>query len=197
MSVENIFGLQNKHRSERYVEYDWIVSKLTWPSSILDVGAMDGAGTIEFFWDWLKKHGYDDYTTLDLIEEARGYKTDIVADIRDSGIESDSYDYVICISTLEHIEDPRKAVDEMIRIAERKVLITIPYGKAQKHSWGIQYDENLLKQLMKDITYEADLFVYHQDHGWMRGVEEMLKNRGYATGGAPYAAGVACIEVKL
>lgn len=156
---------------------------------------MDGAGTVRYFRNALEGR-WSSYTTLDLITEAQKIPTGIVADIRNSGIEDKAFDQVTCISTLEHIENPEKALSEMVRIAGEKVLVTMPFGKQEKHPWGVQYDDELLADLLleaKVIEVYREFFGYFGK--WWPCRAEDLKDRGYGTEGAPYAAGIVCLEI--
>ena len=191
-----VFGGSGEGRSERYIEYGWILSHLS-GGSILDVGAMDGAGTVRYLREQIEKRGIP-YTTLDLITEAQGIPTGVVADIRESSIADGAYDDVTCISTLEHIEEPERALAEMFRIAAKQVLVTMPFGKQEKHLWGIQYDYELLSDLLAQAEVQErtakDYFGYF-NKGWERCSPEALCERGYGTEGAPYAAGCVCLEI--
>jgi SAM-dependent methyltransferase len=38
-----------------------------------------------------------------------------------------SFDAVVCLEVLEHLEDPRAAVEELLRVARRAVVLSVPY----------------------------------------------------------------------
>ncbi len=57
-----------------------------------------------------------DFKTIDV--DAR-YKPDIVGDIHNLPIEAESADGILCLSTLEHVAEPKKAVQEMHRILKK------------------------------------------------------------------------------
>jgi len=50
-------------------------------------------------------------------------KPDIVGDIHNLPIKSESADGILCMSVLEHIEDPKKAVSEMHRILKKDGIL--------------------------------------------------------------------------
>jgi len=85
-----------------------------------------------------------DYKTVDVDAKA---KPDIVGDIHNLGIPSDSVDAVICRSVLEHVEDPRKAVSELRRILRKggKIYVSVPFihpyhGSTYKDYWRFSRD---------------------------------------------------------
>lgn len=54
---------------------------------------------------------------------------DILDDIVNSSIESDSFDFIICAEVLEHVENPFEAVNNIMRIVKTggDVLISTPF----------------------------------------------------------------------
>ena len=79
-------------------------------------------------------------TTVDLFEG------DIKADARSLVMPSSSYETVTCIDVLEHIAltDRKKVIDNLIRIAKDKIIISAPYGSSEH--------ELAEKALLKDIS---------------------------------------------
>ncbi|TSC64203.1 MAG: type 11 methyltransferase [Parcubacteria group bacterium Gr01-1014_106] len=53
------------------------------------------------------------YRVLDKVPD---YRPDIVGDIHHLPLEDDSFDAVICISVLEHVEEPQQAMKEVRRV---------------------------------------------------------------------------------
>ncbi len=43
--------------------------------------------------------------------------------------EDNSFDTVVCLEVLEHLEDPEKALKELVRVARKRVIITIPFNE--------------------------------------------------------------------
>jgi SAM-dependent methyltransferase len=54
-----------------------------------------------------------DYKVLDKVPD---YNPDIVGDIRALPLPDNSVDAIFCIAILAHVEEPHKAVDEMLRV---------------------------------------------------------------------------------
>jgi ubiquinone/menaquinone biosynthesis C-methylase UbiE len=50
----------------------------------------------------------------------------IQADISTLPFEDHSFDTVICTHALEHIRNPKKALDELIRVTKHRLLIVVP-----------------------------------------------------------------------
>lgn len=59
---------------------------------------------------WMKRNGVF-CVTADLYDEA-----DLKLDIQDTGIRDEAYDVIFCNHVLEHVDDYRKALAEMMRI---------------------------------------------------------------------------------
>jgi len=56
------------------------------------------------------------------------------ADIVDMPFPDHSFDMVICTHTLEHLRDPRKALNELIRIAKRRLIIVVPRQREYRYT---------------------------------------------------------------
>lgn len=67
-----------------------------------------------------------DYKTLDNVPD---YSPDILGDIKNIPMGDNSVDAVICLSVLEHIDEPLKAVSEIYRILKPggKCLVALPF----------------------------------------------------------------------
>ena len=53
-------------------------------------------------------------------------------------IPSGSYDVVLCTEVLEHLSRPSLAVEEIVRIARQKVIVSVPHGScidSHEHIW--------------------------------------------------------------
>lgn len=73
-----------------------------------------------------KKYFKDNYISLDFDSETR---PDVVGDVQDLPFKNEEFGALICISVLEHVENPQKAVDEMYRILRKggKALVYAPF----------------------------------------------------------------------
>lgn len=43
--------------------------------------------------------------------------------------EDESFDAVVCLEVLEHLEDPEEALKELLRISRKRVIITVPFNE--------------------------------------------------------------------
>ena len=83
---------------------------------VLDVGC-DAAVLREFV-------GSERYTGIDLSEEA-----DIHQNLMIHGhlpFEDGSWDAVVCLDVLEHLENLHEVFDELVRVASRNILVSLP-----------------------------------------------------------------------
>lgn len=83
---------------------------------ILDIGSAQ--------WNYPKEH-FQNVTTLDLRAPA-----DVIGSIMDLPFDDESFDSVICLETLEHVEDPLKAMSEVYRVLKRggKFIGSAPFS---------------------------------------------------------------------
>lgn len=58
---------------------------------------------------------YLDKVEYIVLDKVKDYNPDIVGDIHDLPFEDNSLDAILCLSVLEHVEEPQKAVKEMYR----------------------------------------------------------------------------------
>ncbi len=68
------------------------------------------------------------------LDEAKGkgvYQELILGDVRHLPLKDKSFDVVICMEVLEHLEkvDGEKLLGELERVAKRQVLLSTPVGK--------------------------------------------------------------------
>lgn len=106
---------------------DLIASKKV--DSILDVGCGEG-----FTLNRLKEHGIG--KRLEGIEYLKdaielGKKTYPYIKIKQGDIyklpyEDNSFDLVLCTEVLEHLDDPQKALKELIRVSNKYLVVSVP-----------------------------------------------------------------------
>ena len=116
--------------SERLVEYSWVLRKLRHKrGSLLDIGCGDSLLDYK-----LVDLGFKVYA-IDLnyhpsLRKKTGF-TFVQADITNAPFEDGSFEWILAISTIEHIENDIGCMKEIRRllIEDGIVLITIPLGK--------------------------------------------------------------------
>lgn len=67
---------------------------------------------------------------------APGFRVE-VGGLPDLPYDDDAFDVVTCLEVVEHIPDWKTAVTELLRVARRRVIITVPYRERirQHSSW--------------------------------------------------------------
>lgn len=88
----------------------FISENITENESILDVGCGD---------NFVKKF-FPNTTGLDIEREVH---PEVIGDAHYLPLEDNSFDWVVAISVIEHLENPAIAVREMIRVAKKGVLL--------------------------------------------------------------------------
>jgi len=152
-------------RSSRSIEYPWVLRNLNLPSGrILDVGS-----TGSIFPIILTYFGYQVYV-VDVREyewkPPPGVKV-AIGDIRGTEFQSNFFDAVTAISTIEHIGlgrfgDPldesgdRMAIIEMTRLLKREgeILMTVPFGRRVITPLHRVYDSKALGFLLEGLSVE-------------------------------------------
>ncbi len=76
-----------------------------------------------------------------------------------------SFSTVVCCDLLEHLDDPARAVAELMRVSSRYVLLTVPYS--------IDIEKTLCPHCLKDY------YLYgHQQSFGKQGVERLIRDAG-------------------
>lgn len=97
--------------------------------NILDIGCGEG-----FILSKLKEEGIgESWEGIDYSKEAIQIGKKINPDLNlkqgsiyDSKFKDNSFDLVVCTEVLEHLEDPKKALKEVLRISKKYVLLSVP-----------------------------------------------------------------------
>ena len=112
----------------------------------------------------------------------------------------DTVDLVWCISTLEHL--PRmlwtEAVRQMVRVLkpEGRMLLTVPFGKAEEHAWGWNFDASMVDLVLKWMPGgRAEYFRHDEDVGWVPSERGDLSGVGYYGQNNAGAAAVAALMI--
>lgn len=121
---------------------------------ILDVGG--GMGFDKWLLKYKELFNGCNYKTLDC-DNATG--ADIIGNIHNMPIKSESIDAIICSSVLEHVENPHIAVKEMFRILKNngKIFVYVPsiypYHARKNHYQDYwRFFDDSLRLLFKDFS---------------------------------------------
>jgi SAM-dependent methyltransferase len=114
----------------------------------------------------------------------------VYADLRELPFRDAWFDTVVCASTIEHVgmdariygldeprsQDPaaeqRRALEELVRVLRPggRLLLTVPFGRAEDHGWLVQFDEQRLDDLVSSESpaqRSTVIYAYGPD-GWQR-----------------------------
>jgi SAM-dependent methyltransferase len=122
----------------------------------------------------------------------------IFGDIRNLDFKDETFNSIVCISTIEHVgmdnfmydkknpyAVPSSQKDFIVAIKELKRVLktggalycTFPFGKYENHGWFQQFDSNLMDCLIEEfrpIQYLEKIFKYNPD-GWILSDRESCK----------------------
>lgn len=110
--------------------------------TLLDVGGAEGYKA-----SLVKELFNVNVMSSDLSEEACKRAKEIfriestVVDIHELPFKNDEFDVVLCSETLEHVKDLDRAVSELLRVARKAVLITVPHEPREVIEKHIQDEE--------------------------------------------------------
>lgn len=141
---------------ERVVEIPlaWEILHSDAPLHVLDAGAALAQDYIKDLMDRpnLKVTHFTQKPDGISLDPREGRHSYVFGDLRHLDFQPETFDRVVCISTLEHIgfnntryggereNSPRSFLDafrELLRVAKRagQVMVTFPYGHPQRHGW--------------------------------------------------------------
>jgi SAM-dependent methyltransferase len=198
--------------TERCVEIPWAVSCYRDEERVLDVGY---ANAEDRYISDLLSLNIPQLFGIDVMPKRCPGIISVGGDIRDTPFPDNFFDFVLCISTIEHIgrdnsvyripfdgaddEGDFKALQEICRMIKPygRAVVTVPYGKLHDYGWFIHYDDTRLQRLVKSSNFSIildDYFVYRS--GWHKCDKSELVNVLYKDNNAPAAAGLACILLE-
>jgi SAM-dependent methyltransferase len=213
---------------ERVVEYPWIFSRLPKKGNIFDAGStLNKEVLIQS--DYLRDRELIIYTLW--IDRIALYPkvSFLLGDLRDIILRDNTIDTLVCISTLEHVgytydyktysksnpwphaqpESYLDAVREFWRITKPggHFLLTIPFGKYERHGWLQQFDSKMIDAIEAAFPGKRHRrqFYRYVDGAWCVATEAECVNLEYfnihETGkfdpdGAAAARGVCCLDLE-
>ena len=210
---QNINAASTAGMTERVVEIPWVISRYGSERRVLDVGT---TWALPIYSTALAGLGSPELHGLDLVKgRVAGFRM-TQADVRALPYEDGSFGLILCVSTLEHIgldvsgygghaqeqaSDDVAAMRELARVLalDGRLLITVPFGRAERHHWLRQYDQPTWDELVRQTDLEvseAGHYSYGDVRGWRRAYPPRLPDKGFQEMGAPNATGVLCAELK-
>ncbi|MDP2815693.1 MAG: methyltransferase domain-containing protein [Rectinemataceae bacterium] len=177
------------HLDERVVEFPWIFARLEHGDGRL----LDAGSALNF--SYLMDHGVMVqkriviYTLSPEGVIKRPNISYVYGDLRHTFFQDESFDEIVCISTLEHIgmnntmlysadahfeenrpEDYLQVIHEFRRLLKTggKLLVTVPYGCYENHGWLQQFDRTMVEAVLHSFdgsTFEVAYYRYGS-MGW-------------------------------
>jgi SAM-dependent methyltransferase len=177
--------------SERLVEYGFLARNLVPPgkkATVLDVGSA-GSGLVKAIGDFGKR-----WQVLGIDLEPG---CDATMDARSMGFADATFDQVISISTIEHIDGDMKAMQEISRILKRggSAVITVPYGKGKKPEHRI-YDRDALSKLAAGLSIVKKEFYRYNSGKWIRCSQAIADRVDVPVPARLHSAVCACLLLK-
>ena len=192
---------------ERFIEIPWVLARYAGEPRVLDVGY---ANAEPAYLAALVDAAPDGVVGVDPVPAERAGVRGVVGDMRELPFEEGAFDVVLCVSTIEHVgrdnrvygsEDERddagipQALRELRRVG-RRILLTVPTGKAEDHGWFVQHDAATWRRLFADAELEiVEEEVYElTPEGW-RAADGDATDAHYGERG-PAASAVYCVELR-
>ena len=182
------------HLDERVVEYPWLFARLPdGEGRLLDAGSALNHGFLLAHPRIRRKQVYISTLAPETFAHWRRGVSYVFEDLRDCCYRSDYFDWVACISTLEHVgmdntmlyardaskrehrtEDYLLVVHELRRILKPggRLLLTMPYGRYRDHRWLQVFDEAMVSRVVEAFSPAAlDACYYAYEAAGWRSVE--------------------------
>jgi SAM-dependent methyltransferase len=196
---------------ERAVEIPWCLARYDGERRVLDVGY---AFAEPAYLDGLLGLGAEELTGVDLAEASVPQLRGVVADVRELPFESGSLDFVLCISTLEHVgrdnavyavETARDgdgddgALRELRRVLspDGRLLVTVPTGEPDDQGWQVQRRPREWVERFERagfLVFEDEVYARSEDR-W-RSVDAAAAATARYGDGGPGAGAVLLAELR-
>jgi len=193
----NHYGL---HLDERIIEYPWLFSHLTENGgSLLDAGSALNHGFLLGHEGLARKKIFISTLSPEAYCYWRRGISYVFEDLRQTCYCEGFFDWVVCISTIEHIgldnyklytkdqsklenrkDDYLRVICEMHRVLKPggKLFLTFPFGKYRNHGWFQVFDVGMvekIRQAFAPMQIEESFFKY-EAAGWRKAKSEELQD---------------------
>lgn len=194
---------------ERAIEIPWTLARYRGEPRVLDVGYAFGEPA---YLAALVAAAPGEITGVDLAEADVPGVRGVRADVRGLPFRRRSFDVAFCVSTLEHVgrdntvyglepesdrEGMPRALRELRRVVDGRLLITVPCGEREEHDWFVQLDEPGWLALFRAagfLLFEHEVYDLGPE-GWAQR-REGASDEGVRYGGrGPGASAVLCAEL--
>ncbi len=152
-------------------------------NSLLDVGCGTGMALalIKAAKPWIEVQGLDNTNNASEIWQSRGLNVEIGSAVN-LPFKDNSYDTVLSSHVIEHLEDDLKAVQEIIRVFNKRAIIIVPSGNVDEKNPGTPhlryYDRINFKDLIIKATNDKNLtsHVYSLPHSHISNLIAIVEN---------------------
>ena len=138
--------------------------------SVLDVGCGTGMALsiMKALFPWRTCRGIDPSTAASSIWKARGIEVD-VGSATNLPYANNSWESVYSSHAIEHIDDDKTAVKEILRVTRRRTIIVVPDGDVGTKQFGTPhlkiYNRMNFKKLIEEAAGSTDVVkVYSLPH---------------------------------
>lgn len=189
---------------ERIIEYPWIFSNLSpVAGKVLDAGSTFNFKPIleHFILQNKELTIYTYFPELYKADKSRNVKY-VYGDLRNIPFHDNSFDQIICHSTIEHIDMDNstygydishnkeinlksyeyiKVIHELCRLlkSQSTLLLTFPFGKFEHHGFFQQFDGEMLEKITNYLKMHGSInldFVKYTESGWIFSSQEECSN---------------------
>jgi SAM-dependent methyltransferase len=185
---------------ERALEIPWCLTRYDGERRVLDVGyAFAEAAYVA----GLLALGAEELVGVDLAAADVPGLRSVVSDVRSLPFDDDSFDFALCVSTLEHVgrdnavydvDAPREdagdeaALRELHRVLDRngRLVVSVPTGAADDQGWQVvRTPEQWIERFERSgfVVYEDELYV-RGDEGWRTASLQEARGAPYLERGA-------------
>ena len=155
--------------SERIIEHPWTINwmKKNSRGKILDIGCGDEA----LMTSYLISKGYDAYG-LDLLETLRLPKNRFYKrDVTKTGIDSETFETILLVSTLEHIgseDEDFQTMEESYRLLKPNGIILLSSPFCKDYDWRGQrfYSRERIYKLIKNFEILEESYHIQKGSKW-------------------------------
>ena len=185
-SVKSLFSVPDKYLGPRHFDIRLRIETVQQFTStlmfdrVLDIGCGNGAISLPLL---PRCHRL---TLLDLSEKMlelarlqipseRSSNVELIAgDVLDTNLEPRSFDLILCLGVLAHVDSPAAVIAKMARLAKPGSLVVLEFTDSS-HFWGLQVVlyQNLLKLL------RPEPYALNRLNRWR--VEAMCREHGFST----------------
>jgi SAM-dependent methyltransferase len=185
-------GQYGLHLDERVIEYPWLFSRLPENDGrLLDAGSALNFGYLLSHERLACKQIFISTLSPEVYSYWRRGISYVFEDLRQTCYCENYFDWVACISTIEHIgldnymlytkdqsklenrkDDYLRVISEMRRVLKPggKLFLTFPFGKYRNHGWFQIFDADMVEMVRETFapTHAEESFFKYDTVGWRK-----------------------------